>query len=330
MPLTHAVYTPNGEHLATTGFDGFLRLWRVDEWQEVAKLKGNQSPLWTVDFDPKGKRLAMGGDFEVMVYERKKKGWELAEQLPIEGMGGPKGGSVFDLTFSNDGKLLFVGTFDCAVDVWDTKKWKRKDQCKEHEGFADGEMIEFLHMHPDGKTLLAGGKTKTTRILRYGKVKPPADKPKKDRKKTKTRKKGWTTVQAFPDPKRDDGHPTHRMCGRFAPDGSVFALGGTDGMLQIIDCETWEETQTLQAHPGQFSAALAFHPTQPRLWTAGEDLKLWDTQTWKVIASVAMPVQAQHMSMSPTGHQLAVAGTDGTLRIYGMPEVGVMDADAPR
>lgn len=315
MALTHAEFAPDGKTLATTGHDGSLRLWNTETWEVEHTLTGNQSPLWTVAFAPDGKTLAMAGDFEVMVYERKKQAWELEESLPVEGMGQPKGGSVFDLVFANKGKSLFVGTFEGAVDVWDTKKWKLVDQCKEHRGQEDGQMIEFLHFHPDGKTLLAGGKTLQTRLLRHGKIPKPEGKAKKQ---SKTRKKGWTTVHAIPEPKRDDGHPTHRMCGQFSPDGKWLALGGTDGLLQVFDGETYEERQSLSAHTG-YSAALAFHPNQALLFTAGKDLKLWDTQEWQVTALTPMPAQAQHLSVAPDGQTIAIAGTDGTLRIYGMP-----------
>lgn len=316
--VTHVVFSKDGQWLATSSHDRTTKVFATDTWERRQKLSGNNSQLWTVAFSPNGKRLAVAGDFEVSVYsvrKGKKAAWKCIEKLPIAGYDRPKGGSAFDVLFSRDGKRLFVGTFAGRIDVWDTRKWKLVDQCTDHEGPDDGKMIEFMDAHPDGKTVLSGGRTLATRILRFGKVK----KPKGQGKPKDKRRKGWTTVHRFPEKKRKDGHPTHRMCGQFSPDGSVFALGGTDGMLQVFSCSTWKEIEAIQAHPGEYSAALAFHPDGSRLLTASKTLKLWDTKTWKLLAEAKVGAHTQHMTVTPDGRHAVLGCVDGHLRIFEIP-----------
>lgn len=313
MPATHVAFDPRGEFLATTSFDGAVKLFSTETWELVTTIHGNRSSLWTVDFSPDGKWIASAGDFEVFVHERpkgkKKTEWKEVASLSIRAFDMEKSGSCYDLNFSLDGKLLFVGTFEGEVDVWDTKKWKKVDSCSDHEGFPDGSMVEFLSMHPDGKTVLSGGKTKATRILRVGK-------PGKNAlgKADDERKKGWTTVEKFPDEPQ-----THRMCGSFSPDGKEFVIGGTDGRIQVFSCKTWEETKSFVAHPGGFSAALTYARGGAVLLTAGSKLKLWDTKTWEPLGELELDQDAQHMTASPDGKRIAIACAEGGVKIFDVP-----------
>jgi eukaryotic-like serine/threonine-protein kinase len=53
-------FTPVGRRLASTGFDGTVKLWDVATGQEALLLRGHISRGWGVAFSPDGTRLATG------------------------------------------------------------------------------------------------------------------------------------------------------------------------------------------------------------------------------------------------------------------------------
>ncbi|MCA8955259.1 MAG: hypothetical protein KDC87_04245, partial [Planctomycetes bacterium] len=317
----HAVFSADGRWIATASHDTTAKVWNAADGALLHTLPGNGSQLWTIAFARNGRYLALAGDSEVCVYAVRpgKKPWTCTKKLPIGG-DGRMPGSAFDIEFSPDSRRLFVGNFASQVEVWDTGSWKRIDVCDEHGGPADGRMIEFLDFHPDGKTLVAGGRTFTTRILRVGPIGKKSGKAVGSGKSK--RKRGWTTVQTIAEPVRRDGHPTHRMCAQFSPDGTVLAVGGTDGLLQVFDAKTWRQLQSFPACPGEYCAALGFRPGSKRLLTAAKVLRVWDTTTWKKVAEVPLAAHTQHLSVSPDGTCAALAGIDGHLRIISLAAAG--------
>ncbi len=59
---TTIAFAPDGKRLATSGYDGAVRLWDAATGLPVRKLEGARGTVWTLDYAPDGDRLAAAGE----------------------------------------------------------------------------------------------------------------------------------------------------------------------------------------------------------------------------------------------------------------------------
>jgi WD40 repeat protein len=66
---------------------------------------------------------------------------------------------------------------------------------------------------------------------------------------------------------------------RISPNGKLLAIGGDDGIVRIVNLDTFEIVQTIHAHDGRISD-IDFAPDNQTLLTAGRDgfLRFWDAR----------------------------------------------------
>jgi WD40 repeat protein len=135
-------FTPNGQHLATSGCDRVV-LWDVATWQEEKQFETGNQHQRGLTFSPDG-RMFVGGDFLDNV-----RGWEVAtgkECLALLG----HDSFVTSLAFSPDGHLLASGSQDETVKIWDLGS-----RC-ELTTLRCFDEVTSVAISPDG-TLLAAG-----------------------------------------------------------------------------------------------------------------------------------------------------------------------------
>jgi WD40 repeat protein len=54
-------FSPYGKTLASSSFDGTIKLWDVSSGKEVAGSSGHHGPVYSVAWSPDGQKLASGG-----------------------------------------------------------------------------------------------------------------------------------------------------------------------------------------------------------------------------------------------------------------------------
>lgn len=115
---------------------------------------------------------------------------------------------------------------------------------------------------------------------------------------------------------------------RFQSADEVMQAMGMEAKIQVAleahqKCENppWQCLHTLTEHSGRFSSvnALAISPDSTTLASASDDknVKLWDLNTKKVLASLSGHSQAvKSVAFSPDGQILATASDDKTIKLW--------------
>jgi WD40 repeat protein len=137
--------SPDGALVATSGYDGMVRLWEASTGKLVRVLVGHDSYSYGMAFSSDGRYLASTGSFDYTV-----RIWEAATGLPVKVLKGLKDAPVV-VAWSPDGSLLAAGTIESGyVHLW------RVGPGTPLQTRSFGKTIVSLAFSPDGQTLACG------------------------------------------------------------------------------------------------------------------------------------------------------------------------------
>jgi WD40 repeat protein len=72
-PIHAIAFSPDGTVIACGGQSGEVRIFRTENGQRLAQIKGGQGPVFALSFSADGKQLAIaGGDGRIRVHDAEK------------------------------------------------------------------------------------------------------------------------------------------------------------------------------------------------------------------------------------------------------------------
>jgi WD40 repeat protein len=104
-------FSPDGQTLASGGFDDTVKLWDVRSGRERATLRGHTDQVDALAFAPDGQLLASAS------YDGTVRLWDLATGQEIATLRGHRG-TVTCVAFAPDGQLIASGGHDRTVRLW--------------------------------------------------------------------------------------------------------------------------------------------------------------------------------------------------------------------
>lgn len=292
-------FAPDGITLASSSWDGTLRLWKIQgsTFAAWAKLPGSAS---AIAFAPDGTFLASGRTDAQLAL------WDVTGQAPKECHTLPgHTHRPFVLAFTPNGKMLVTGCFGPTLRFWDLRAaepdgWSLFSTDENAPGFT----VASLAISGDGRLLATASHTGTSGL------------------------RLWTIDGALLDEWAVPKVKARLVA--FSPDGKTLAVHGDGGTVQLWEAagDKLRERIKLPGHPlpkqdGTVNAVV-FTPDGKALATAGKDGKvvIWDTASGKALHRWTMPGEIKALALAVDGRHLAAGGSDGTIYLLRLPKAG--------
>jgi len=298
-------FTPDGQTLASGGWDEWIRFWDVETGQAGHVLEGHKSEVYCLAFSPDGKTLASGSANNTSFVKL----WDTRTGEELNELIGHKN-VVHCLGWSPDGRYLASGGYDRAVRVWDVNG-APGDASLQATLTGFNHKLYSVQFSPDGQALHAAQADKVTRSFPRAAFAATVSRPgQASQPKVITSDPAWVHATAISPDAR------HLACayGRHRDDRAV------EGHVEIRDIATGLVVGELIGHRN-FVHSVAFDHTGSRLVTGGWDgeIRTWEAATGKLLTrtpAADTPVLA--VAFSPDGQTIASAGYDQVVRIFAL------------
>ncbi len=279
-PGTRAVYSPDGSQFATAGPGGNVQLWNAATGELVRTFEGHSALVMGVAFRPDGKRLVSGG------FDETAKVWDVATGELLLTLTGHQI-AVRDVAYSPDGKWIATGGFDGTARLWDAETSQEVHRLTGHEGLVLG-----VAFSPDGTRLVTSSTDGTSKLWEVA---------------------TGQLLLTIPSPQGGARDVT------FSPDGLRLVTGSGDGTVKIWDASTGDLLLALAGHTAGIMS-VAFSPDGRLLASGSEDntAKVWDALTGAELQTLpGNQGGVLSVSFDPhSGRQLAVGSSDGVVRVF--------------
>ena len=207
--------------------------------------------------------------------------WDVVAQQDIVTLNRGGGNSV---SFSSDGRILAIGSWDGTVKLWDVAARRYIPALETHTS----ESAASLAFSPVDAPLLAIGALDTVEL--------------------------WD-VMAQQHIATLEG--TGETSVSFSSDGRILAIGSWDGTVKLWDVAARRYIPALETHTSESAASLAFSPVDARLLAIGalDTVELWDVMAQQHIATLEGTGETS-VSFSSDGRILAIGSWDGTVKLW--------------
>ena len=284
-------------------------------------LKGHQSRVWGLAFNPGGKRLVSGSKDQSMHF------WDLERRVSLRTLKGYTNW-VQAIAISPQGTTLLSAHEDTAIRQWDLETGELRQVLQGHS-----QPVWAIAISPDGKLCASSGEDETVNLWDVEQGKLQATLPGKQGRiwATAFSQDGqllafggggdvirmWDLkAQAFQPSLR--GHSSRIWSIAFSPDGQQLASSSSDGSVRLWSIATGECLATLTGHKG-WVFSVAWSPDGATLVSSGSDgtLRLWDSTSHEALAT--LPSKTKLMlsaQFSPDGSLIASGSDDNLVRLW--------------
>jgi WD40 repeat protein len=266
-----------GAFLATGNGAGRVQLWRVADAQWERSIQAHKTWAFSVSFSPDSRLMASGGGDNVVRI------WDVATGEKKHELAGHTD-DVHGVVFLGDSKRLASAGDDKTVRIWDLAT----GEVSVLTGHA--RQVTAIAVSPDRNLLATASRDATVRLwdAETGKF-----------------------VGLF------EGHEADVLDLAFSKEGAQLVTASYDKTARLWEVETRKHLRTFAGHD-DWVLAVAVSPDGAKLATGSGDkkLRLWNLVGGDLEHTIEMGKDISALSYTPDGRILAVALTDGTVRLF--------------
>jgi WD40 repeat protein len=313
-------FSPDGERIVTFSQDGTLKVW--DAWIDRKTLAlVNEEDAQSIAFSPDGHHIVTNSGQvwdgqtgrEILMLKGHNGGSSVAfspdGQRIVTGSGqicdaqtgretlALKGhtNGIHSVAFSPDGQQIVTGNDDKTAQIWDAQTGREILTLKGHT-----DAVYSVAFSPNGQRIVTGSLDQTAKV--------------------------WD-AQTGQEILTLKGHHIGVNSVAFSPDGQRIVTGSFDPTVKVWNATTGREILTLKGHTG-IIRSVAFSPDGQRIVTTSSspfgngELKLWDTQTGRVVLEQNGTNEGTDLSnvwsvaFSPDGRRIVTGSLDRTVRVW--------------
>jgi WD40 repeat protein len=280
---THAVtalaFSPDGARVASASYDRTVKVWSAESGKELLCFRGHPLAVYCVAFSPDGSRLVSGDVIGGVRVWQEKLRWAIGPgeaQDAEELLVLPHKGHVYTAAFSPDGRRVLTSANE-----------------------DEGGKVFLWDAHPGQERLALKGKASAVAASPDGGLIVAHE----DKVRVRDGRTG-AELTSF----------AGGQHAAFDGAGARIVIAGSNGAVTLRDARSGRALRTLR-RPGGFVRAVALSADGRRCAALVRDVVTsWDAETGRELR--ALPGPAWPLALSHDGNFLAVAWTEGRVRLW--------------
>ena len=287
-PISWCSFSPDSEMLATGSWSGLCKLWTVPDCKEVRTLRGHNSQVGSITFNPRA-NMDMDSEEQCLASCAQDGSvilWSLDSDEPLADIKGHND-RVSRCAYHPSGRFLATCVYDNSWRLWDLE---RLEEVLHQEGHS--KPVHCIAFQIDGSLAVSGGMDSFGRVwdLRTGQC-----------------------IMFL------EGHLNGIIGTDWSPDGYHIFTGSLDNTCKVWDLRKRNIEYTIPGHTNLVSNVCFEKGSGEYVLTSSYDstAKLWASKSWQPLATLkGHDSRLMGCDISPNGNWIATCSYDRTFKLW--------------